>query len=130
SRAYVLRRKPPGALLPGAHAVDREALVLSKLGAAGFPVAHVHGLCTDDSVIGTWFYVMEMVEGRIFWNAAFPEVDCEERPAYFDAMNETLARLHVFDPAALGLADYGKPGNYFARQTSRWTRQYLADDLA
>ncbi len=130
TRKYVLRRKPPGELLPGAHAVDREALVLSKLGAAGFPVAHVHGLCTDNGVIGTWFYVMEMVEGRIFWDATFPEVPRAERPRYFDAMNETLARLHGFDPQAIGLGDYGKPGNYFARQISRWTRQYLADDLA
>jgi aminoglycoside phosphotransferase (APT) family kinase protein len=129
-RQYVLRRKPPGALLPGAHAVDREALVLSKLGAAGFPVARVYGLCTDDGVIGTWFYVMEMVEGRIFWDATVPEVPRTERPRYFDAMNETLARLHGFDPQAVGLGDYGKPGNYFARQISRWTRQYLADDLA
>jgi aminoglycoside phosphotransferase (APT) family kinase protein len=130
TRKYVLRRKPPGELLPGAHAVDREALVLSKLGAAGFPVAHVYGLCTDDGVIGTWFFVMEMVEGRIFWDATFPEVAHEERPHYLDAMNQTLAQLHSYDPAAIGLGDYGKPGNYFARQISRWTRQYLADDLA
>jgi len=129
-RKYVLRRKPPGELLPGAHAVDREATVLTKLGAAGFPVAHVHGLCTDDAVIGTWFYVMEMVEGRIFWDATFPDVTREDRPRYLDAMNATLAQLHGFDPQAIGLGDYGKPGNYFARQISRWTRQYLADELA
>jgi aminoglycoside phosphotransferase (APT) family kinase protein len=130
ARRYVLRRKPPGELLPGAHAVDREALVLSKLGAAGFPVAHVYGLCTDDAVIGTWFFVMEMVEGRIFWDATFPGVSREDRPGYFDAMNATLAALHGFDPEAIGLGDYGKPGNYFARQIGRWSRQYLADDLA
>jgi aminoglycoside phosphotransferase (APT) family kinase protein len=129
-RNYVLRRKPPGELLPGAHAVDREALVQSRLGAAGFPVARIHGLCSDDAVIGTWFYVMDLVDGRIFWDATFPDVSRDQRPAYFDAMNETLARLHGFDPAAIGLGDYGKPGNYFARQISRWTRQYLADDLA
>ncbi|HEX8055184.1 MAG TPA: phosphotransferase [Novosphingobium sp.] len=130
ARKYVLRRKPPGELLPGAHAVDREATVLAKLGAAGFPVAHVYGLCTDDAVIGTWFYVMEMVEGRIFWDATFADVAREERPRYLDAMNATLAQLHGYDPQAIGLGDYGKPGNYFARQISRWTRQYLADELA
>ncbi|UZW57419.1 phosphotransferase [Sphingobium sp. JS3065] len=130
NRKYVLRRKPPGQLLPGAHAVDREARVLTALGQAGFPVARVFGLCTDDSVIGTWFFVMDMVEGRIFWDATFPDVPREERPLYFDAMNETLASLHSFDPVTIGLGDYGKPGNYFARQIDRWSKQYLADDLA
>lgn len=129
-KSYVLRRKPPGELLPGAHAVDREATVLSRLGEAGFPVAHVHGLCTDDTVIGTWFYVMDMVEGRIFWDATFPEVPREDRPAYFDAMNATIAQLHSFDPETIDLGDYGKPGNYFARQIGRWSKQYLADALA
>jgi len=130
ARSYVLRRKPPGDLLPGAHAVDREARVQMALGKQGFPVAKVHGLCTDDAVIGTWFYVMDMVEGRIFWDATFPEVTNEERPAYFDAMNRVMAQLHSFDPQAIGLGDYGKPGNYFARQIGRWTKQYLADELA
>ena len=129
-RSYVLRRKPPGELLPGAHAVDREARVQSALGKAGFPVATIHGLCEDDTVIGTMFYVMDMVEGRVFWNNAFPEVSREDRPAYFDAMNATMAQLHSFDPEAIGLGDYGKPGNYFARQIGRWSKQYLADDLA
>jgi len=129
-KSYVLRRKPPGDLLPGAHAIDREAMVLSRLGAAGFPVAHVHGLCTDDAVIGTWFYVMDMVEGRIFWDATFPGVSPSERPACFDAMNATMALLHSYDPVAIGLGDFGKPGNYFARQIGRWSKQYLADDLA
>ena len=129
-KSYVLRRKPPGELLPGAHAVDREARVLSALGRAGFPVAHVHGLCTDESVIGTWFYVMDMVEGRVFWDATFPDVPRADRPAYFDAMNAAMAQLHSFDPEAIGLGDYGKPGNYFARQIGRWGKQYLADDLA
>jgi len=128
--SYVLRRKPPGVLLPGAHAVDREAKVLSALGGAGFPVAHVHGLCTDDAVIGTAFYVMDMVEGRIVWDATFPDVPRVERPAYFDAMNATIAQLHRFDPAAIGLGDYGKPGNYFGRQITRWSRQYLEDTEA
>jgi aminoglycoside phosphotransferase (APT) family kinase protein len=123
----VLRRKPPGQLLKGAHAVEREAKVLSALGSAGFPVAHVYGLCTDDAVIGTWFYVMEMVEGRIFWDAALPGVPFADRPRYFDAMNETLARLHMVDYAAAGLADFGRPGNYFERQIKRWSVQYLED---
>jgi len=127
TRDYVLRRKPPGKLLPGAHAVDREARVLTAVEAGGLPVAHVYGLCTDDAVIGTWFYVMDMVEGRIFWDARFPDVDREERPAFFDAMNATIAQLHGIDFEAVGLADYGRPGNYFARQIARWSRQYVED---
>ena len=127
ARNYVLRRKPPGRILQGAHAVDREARVLSALGKTDVPVPHVHALCTDDSVIGTWFYVMDMVEGRNFWDATFPEVPRDDRPAYFDAMNEAIARLHQVDFNAVGLADYGRPGNYFARQIGRWTRQYLED---
>ena len=126
-RSYVLRRKPPGKLLPGAHAVDREYRVITALGAQGFPVAKTYGLCLDEEVIGTAFYVMEMVEGRIFWDAAFPEVEAAERPAYFDAMNATIARLHLVDPDAAGLGDYGKPGNYFERQIGRWSKQYLGD---
>ncbi|MGQ0588974.1 MAG: phosphotransferase family protein [Sphingosinicella sp.] len=126
-RSYVLRRKPPGQLLPGAHAVDREYRVITALGGQGFPVARTYGLCLDDSVIGTPFYVMEMVEGRIFWEATFPEVPSAERPAYFDAMNATLAALHAIDPDAAGLSDYGKPGNYFARQIGRWSKQYESD---
>ena len=130
SHSYVLRRKPPGELLKGAHAVDREAKVLTALEGAGFPVAHVHGLCTDDSVIGTWFYVMEMVEGRIFWDATLPEIPRSERPAYYDAMNATIAQLHRIDYASAGLADFGRPGNYFERQIQRWSRQYLEDTEA
>jgi aminoglycoside phosphotransferase (APT) family kinase protein len=126
-RCYVLRRKPPGRLLPGAHAVDREYRVLAALAGQGFPVPRVHGLCLDESIIGTAFYVMDMVEGRIFWEADLPQVPREERPLYFDAMNETIARLHRIDPAAAGLADYGKPGNYFERQIGRWSKQYLGD---
>jgi aminoglycoside phosphotransferase (APT) family kinase protein len=126
-QSYVLRRKPPGKLLPGAHAVDREYRVLSALGKTGFPVPRVHGLCLDEAVIGTPFYVMDMVEGRIFWEADFPQVGREERPAYFDAMNATIARLHGIDPDAAGLGDYGKPGNYFERQIGRWSKQYLGD---
>lgn len=129
-RAYVLRRKPPGHLLKGAHAVDREARVLMALGKVGFPVAHVHGLCLDETVIGSWFYIMEMVDGRIFWDATFPDVPNEERPAYFDAMNATLAQLHSFDHVALGLEDFGRSGNYFARQIGRLSQQYLDDPAA
>ncbi|MDO7842325.1 phosphotransferase [Sphingomonas immobilis] len=127
ARQYVMRRKPPGALLPGAHAVDREARVLSALEGTGVPVAHVYGLCTDDAVIGTWFFIMEMVEGRVEWDATFPDVPREERPAYFDAMNAAIAALHQVDPDAVGLGDYGKPGNYFSRQIARWSRSYSED---
>jgi aminoglycoside phosphotransferase (APT) family kinase protein len=126
-RSYVMRRKPSGKLLPGAHAIEREYRVITALGNQGFPVAKSYGLCEDDSVIGTPFYVMEMVEGRIFWNTAFPEVSAAERPAYFDAMNATIAALHLIDPDAAGLGDYGKPGNYFARQIGRWSKQYESD---
>jgi aminoglycoside phosphotransferase (APT) family kinase protein len=126
-RDYVLRRKPPGILLKGAHAVDREYRVISALHATGFPVPRPFGLCLDESVIGTAFYIMEMVEGRNFWDTAFPEVSREARPAYFDAMNATIAQLHSIDPATIGLEDFGRPGNYFERQVGRWSRQYLED---
>jgi len=126
-KQYVLRRKPPGVILKGAHAVDREAKVLSALGKTGFPVAHVYGLCTDDSVIGSWFFVMEMVEGRIFWDATFPDVARDDRAAYFDAMNAAIAQLHSLEPDAIGLGDYGRPGNYFERQITRWSKQYHDD---
>ncbi|HEY0149673.1 MAG TPA: phosphotransferase family protein [Allosphingosinicella sp.] len=127
SRSYVLRRKPPGKLLPGAHAVDREYRVISALGAQGFPVAKAFGLCLDEAVIGTAFYIMEMVEGRIFWEAELPQISTAERPLYFDAMNAAMAQLHGIDPHAAGLGDYGKPGNYFERQIGRWSKQYLGD---
>ncbi|SMF70843.1 phosphotransferase [Allosphingosinicella indica] len=126
-RSYVMRRKPPGKLLPGAHAIDREYRVIDALGRQDFPVARALGLCEDPSIIGTAFYVMEMVEGRIFWEAHFPEVPAAERAAYFDAMNATIAALHRIDPEAAGLGDYGKPGNYFERQIGRWSKQYLGD---
>lgn len=126
-RSYVLRRKPSGQILKGAHAVEREAKVLAGLERAGFPVAHVHALCTDESVIGSWFYIMELIEGRIIWDATFPEVGRAERPAYFDAMNATIAKLHTIDYEAVGLGDYGRPGNYFERQIARWSKQYLED---
>ena len=126
-KTYVLRRKPPGNLLKGAHAVEREAKVLIGLEQADFPVARVYGLCTDDAVIGSWFYVMDMVEGRIFWDATVPGVSQIERAAIFDAMNATMAQLHQVDYVAVGLGDYGRPGNYFERQIGRWTKQYLDD---
>lgn len=127
TRNYVLRRKPPGQLLKSAHAVDREYKVITALHAAGFPAPRTYGLCTDDAVIGTWFYVMECVEGRIIWDNAFPDVTRAARPAHFDAMNATIAQLHNFDPDAIGLGDFGKPGNYFERQIGRWSRQYIED---
>jgi aminoglycoside phosphotransferase (APT) family kinase protein len=130
ARAYVLRRKPPGVLLKGAHAVEREARVLGALGSVGYPVAHVHALCADADVIGTPFYVMDLVEGRVFWDATFAQVPRAERAAYFDAMNAAIADLHAIDPVAIGLADYGHPGDYFARQITRWSGQYRADTEA
>lgn len=130
SRSYVMRRKPPGELLKGAHAVEREARVLTALAQADFPVPRVYGLCTDESVIGTWFYVMEMVVGRTFWTASCDGLNPAERAAAFDAMNTTLARLHMIDHEAVGLGDYGRSGSYFQRQISRWSRQYLEDELA
>ncbi|MEM1438585.1 MAG: phosphotransferase family protein [Pseudomonadota bacterium] len=128
SGSYVLRRKPPGKLLPSAHAVDREFRVISALYGADFPVPRPHVLCADDSIIGTMFYVMDFVEGRIFWEPDLPDCDPAERGAIYDAMNETIARLHTIDYAALGLEDFGKPGNYFARQISRWSKQYVASE--
>ena len=127
SGSYVLRRKPPGKILPGAHAVEREYRVLAALGAEGFPVPRVHGLCEDESAIGTPFYVMDMVPGRIVWEAHFPGMTNEQRAAHFDAMNATIARLHSFDPDAIGLGDYGKAGGFVERQVARWSKQYLAD---
>jgi len=130
SKSYVLRRKPPGKLLKGAHAVDREYKVITALGTTGFPVAKTYCLCTDDSVIGTWFYIMDCVDGRIFWDAALPDIAAADRPAYFDAMNAAIAQLHSTDYKAIGLEDYGRPGNYFSRQIGRWSKQYAADPEA
>jgi len=128
ARKYVLRRKPPGKLLPSAHAVDRENKVITALGSTGFPVARTYGLCTDDGVIGTWFYVMDMVEGRIFWDQTLPQYGPTERHGIFTAKIKTLADLHNTDYAAIGLGDFGKPGNYMGRQVDRWTRQYKASE--
>jgi aminoglycoside phosphotransferase (APT) family kinase protein len=125
---YVLRRKPPGKLLPSAHAVDREFKVISALGTVGFPVARAYALCQDDSVIGSMFYVMDSVEGRILWDISLPDSDPAERRAIYEAKTRTLADLHNVDYAAIGLADYGKPGNYFSRQVDRWSKQYRASE--
>lgn len=123
-RNYVLRRKPFGPLLPSAHAVDREYKVQKALNGTDFPVAKQYGLCTDDNVIGSWFYVMGMVDGRTIWDGALPGAQPAERRAVYDAMIDTLAKLHSVDVEAVGLTDFGKPGNYFGRQVQRWTKQY------
>jgi aminoglycoside phosphotransferase (APT) family kinase protein len=128
--SFVLRRKPPGTLLPGAHAVDREYRVLAALGAKGFPVPRVLGLCEDENVIGTAFFVMEMVPGRIVWEAHFPGMSREVRAAHFDAMNATIAQLHSYTPEAIGLGDYGKASAFVERQVARWSKQYLSDKNA
>jgi aminoglycoside phosphotransferase (APT) family kinase protein len=124
----VLRRKPDGVLLPSAHAVDREHRVIGALHAAGLPVPRIFGYCDDPAVLPTPFFVMEFVAGRIFFDPRLPDVAREERAAMFDAMNATLARMHALDPAAIGLGDFGRPGNYMARQIERWTRQYRASE--
>ena len=124
SRKYVLRKKPGGKLLPSAHAVDREFRVMSALYPTGFPVARQYALCTDDSVLGAMFYVMEMVEGRVLWNGALPEMDRADRRKTYEHKIATLAKLHSTDYEAIGLGDYGKPGNYFGRQIDRWSKQY------
>ena len=125
-RRYVLRKKPPGRLLPSAHAVEREFKVISALAQTDVPVARAYALCEDPSVIGQAFYLMEHVEGRVFRTYALPDSAPAERAAIYDAMNAALARLHRVDYAAIGLGDYGKPGGYAARQISRWSKQYAA----
>lgn len=121
---YVLRRKPFGPLLPSAHAVDREFKVQNALNKAGFPAARQYGLCTDDSVVGSWFYVMGMVDGRTIWDGSMPKDAPEYRRETYMAMIDCLAALHAVDVEAVGLGDFGKPGNYFGRQVDRWTKQY------
>ncbi len=123
-KKYVLRRKPPGNLLPSAHAVDREYRVMTALGGQGFPVPKTYALCEDDAVLGTAFFIMDFVEGRIFWDSSLPEVSKPDRAPLFKALIGTLADLHNVDHAAAGLGDYGKPGNYFERQVGRWSKQY------
>ena len=123
---YVLRAKPPGKLLKSAHAVDREFRVMQALAGTNVPVPKMLHLSGDDSPMGTQFFVMEYLDGRIFWDPALPELALHDRAAIYDAMNATLAALHSVDPANIGLSDYGKPGNYFERQVSRWGQQYKA----
>jgi aminoglycoside phosphotransferase (APT) family kinase protein len=125
---YVLRRKPPGPLLPSAHAVDREFRVIRALAQTPVPVPRVHALCEDDSVTGSAFYVMEHLDGRIFWDQRLPGIDRDERRAMFLSMNQVIADLHSVDYAALGLEDFGRPGNYMGRQIARWSRQYRASE--
>jgi aminoglycoside phosphotransferase (APT) family kinase protein len=128
SGAYVLRRKPPGKLLKSAHAVDREFTVMSALAGSKVPVPTMRILCEDEQVIGSMFYLMDYLDGDIYWNAALPELDPERRSAIYDNMNQLLADLHNVDVEAVGLSGYGKPGNYFARQLDRWTKQYRASE--
>ena len=130
---FVLRKKPPGKLVASAHQVDREFRVISALAATDVPVAPAHLLCADDSVIGQMFYIMSCVEGRILVDPSMPDQTPAERAAIFDSMNDVLARLHKVDPAKVGLGDYGRTGQYIARQVSRWTRQYAelkTEDIA
>lgn len=127
-RHYVVRRKPPGKLLPSAHAVDREYKVITALFDTGVPVAKSYALCEDPDVIGTPFYIMDWVDGRVFWDQTLADIPRAERPAYYDAMNASLAALHNVQPEAVGLTDFGRPGNYFARQISRWSKQYKASE--
>jgi len=132
SGAYVLRRKPFGPILPSAHAVEREHALIAALHPTGFPVARPYGLCEDPGVLGAPFYIMEMVEGRTLWDGALPDMAPAERTAHYEAIVDTLAALHAVDYEAVGLGSYGKPGNYFARQVERWSKQYRmsqTDDL-
>ncbi len=128
-KRYALRRKPPGKLLPSAHAVEREYKVIKALHGAGFPVARPYVLCEDDAVIGTAFYLMDCVEGRVLWDQALPGMQKAERGAIWDELNRVIAQLHGIDYQAAGLEDFGKPGDYIARQVSRWTKQYVASAL-
>jgi len=127
-RSYVLRKQPEGELLPSAHAVDREYRVMTALAQTDVPVPRTYCYCDDRSVIGTPFFVMEFLDGRHFWDPALPELDAPQRAALWDDMNSVIARLHGVDYAAIGLADYGRAGNYFERQIGRWTRQYRASE--
>jgi aminoglycoside phosphotransferase (APT) family kinase protein len=127
-RRYVLRRKPPGKLLPSAHAVDREHRVIGALFAQGFPVAEPVIYCADETIVGTPFFVMSYVEGRVFWDPQMPTSNPAERARVYDDMNATLARLHSFDPSAIGLGEYGRGENYVARQVDRWSKQYRASE--
>ncbi|MFK7828430.1 MAG: phosphotransferase family protein [Congregibacter sp.] len=127
--SWVLRRKPPGELLASAHAVDREYRVLTALQGTDVPVAKTYLLCEDESIIGSMFYIMEYLDGRVFWDPKLPEISSnEERAAMYDELNRVLAALHSINPAEVGLEDFGRPGNYFERQLNRWTKQYRASE--
>jgi aminoglycoside phosphotransferase (APT) family kinase protein len=128
TQAYVMRSKPGpvSKLLPSAHAIEREFRVMRALANTDVPVARMHLLCEDESLIGRAFYVMEHVDGRVLWDQSLPALDKPQRGAIYDEMNRVIAALHRVDPKAIGLADYGKPGNYFERQIARWSRQYQA----
>lgn len=128
SGKYVLRRKPSGELLKSAHAVDREYRVMKALADTSVPVAQVYHLCEDDSVIGTIFYVMEFIDGRVFWDPSLPDLTVAQRASIYDEMNRVLAELHSIDVEVVGLSDYGKPGNYFERQLLRWSKLYRASE--
>ncbi|WP_295760819.1 phosphotransferase family protein [Undibacterium sp.] len=127
---YVMRAKPgPVAkLLPSAHAIEREFKVMDALNKAGFPAAKQYALCSDEEVIGRAFFIMEFVDGRVLWDQSLPGMTPAQRAEIYDEMNRVIAQLHTIDYAAIGLADYGKPGNYFARQIDRWTKQYRASE--
>ena len=125
---YILRRKPIGNVLPSAHAVEREFRVISALAQTGVPVPGVYGLCTDDGLIGSAFFVMDFVPGRIFWDARLPELTSKERAAIFDSMNEVIAKIHSLDPDFVGLSDFGRKGAYLERQIARWSKQYRASE--
>lgn len=127
SKDYVLRRKPAGLLVKGAHAIEREVRVLSALASTPVPVPHVHGVCIDNAVLGTPFYVMDMVQGRIFWDITLPNETKSDRACIFDAMNDTISKIHSVDYRASGLTDFGRPENYFSRQIDRWSSQYLQE---
>ncbi len=126
SGEYVLRKQPPGELLPSAHRVDREYRVMSGLKGTGVPVPVMHHLCRDKEIIGTDFFVMEKIEGRVFHDPRLPGLDPAQRTAIYDQFIDTLAEMHMVDLAAQGLEEYGRPGNYFARQIDRWSQQYVA----
>jgi aminoglycoside phosphotransferase (APT) family kinase protein len=125
---YVLRRKPPGKLLKSAHMVEREYRVIRALNGAGYMAPQALALCEDESVAGSVFYLMSHVEGRIFWDPGMAGSTVEERTGVYASMNLALAKLHTLDVAAAGLSDFGKPGNYFARQWQRWSEQYRASE--
>ena len=127
-RKYALRRKPPGKLLPSAHAVDREYRVISALHPLGFPVAKPLALCEDESVLGTAFYVMDCVEGRVLWDQSLPGMSKAGRAAIWDELNRVISLLHTIDYQKAGLAGFGKPGNYIERQVARWSKQYQASE--